>query len=259
MALGFKSAKPFFHVCLLALIVSCSSSPRENEGRVNQRFSTISIVSTDDLISADAADIDSPGQTEVTIAGGATGAVGGAMIGAAACAPTGPYAALCAAAAVIPGAIAGLLTGATAANLWWSGTVSHEEALYLKEEASYVAGTRDWNEELAQALKQELPDEVVRPAPEADVQVIPLIEEIAFLEADDDLVRMKISAVLVFSDGKSGDSARHGHFRFSAKSERRLIDEWLDEEGGAIAKAMDNGLAKIAGRMTKLILEKRSS
>lgn len=254
----WASARLIAHVCVATLISACASSGQEDDTQVRYRFSSIAIVSRAELVAVESVDTGSLSKTEMTVAGGATGALGGAMAGAAVCAPTGPYAAICIAAAVVPGAIAGLVGGALTANALWFSGVSQEEELYLKEEASHLSAKRDIHGELAQTLKEKLPPDLTAPVPEADVQAIPIIKEIMFVAADDEMLQLKVSAMLVFSEVGEVDSVRKGHFMFSAKSSHKPLDDWLTLDGSAMANAMDKCLSDISDDMARLIVERRS-
>jgi hypothetical protein len=153
----------------------------------------------------------------------------------------------------------GVAIGTAGALLWGSTGLSDEDTMYLKEEALRLSSTRDMNNELAQALQQQLPGEMLRPAVEADVQAIPVIEKINFFKTDNDLVFIKVEGGLTFAAGTGDEVTRHGHLGFSARTEKMPIDDWLDTSGQAIGEAMDECLDKIARKMANLILERRSS
>ena len=116
--MAIETRKPQLIVFILlalcsVLLTSCAGSPTADSPEVDTSFSTISIISTEDVVKAATSDTESERSTEGAIVGGVSGATTGALIGAAMCAPTVYLAPLCATIYGIYGALAGATVGVT--------------------------------------------------------------------------------------------------------------------------------------------------
>ena len=245
---------------LFAITTSCASRPSDKPRHVNPPFSTVSVISAEDVISTMTSDTESERSSEGKLVGGVSGAASGALIGAAMCVPGVYLAPLCAVVYGMYGAIAGTVVGAESGSYLWGSTgLSDDDARYFKKLTAQLISSRDLNHELAESLREKLPSRMLQAPAEADVQVVPIIKSITIEEVEDEVAVIRMRGTLIFVTGTEDDVTRHGTFGFKTKSKERPLAVWLYPGGESINQAVDAGINKFADKISHLILEKAQS
>ena len=236
-------------VCLLTS--SCASDLAYNKGKVNLQFSTVAIVTPEDIVAVTA--VESNFSTPVKGAGygSAGGSIGGAIVGAIAC---GPYLyGLCVLGMSTVGGVAGGVGGA----VYGFTGVSEEDSLYIIEEIEHIKQHRDFQNELATGVASKLPDGLVSTPLIADAQAITTINSIEFVQKKD-TVYMEVNATVTIATQEIEGESLEAKHELQVESKEADIDDWLRTGSRELEDSVNECLDELISGMTSVILQHRS-
>lgn len=236
-------------VCLLTW--SCTIDPVYKQNKAKLQFSTIAIVTPEDIvaIAVDGAESKSTRLGTGVGYGMAGGIVGGASVGALAC---GPYLyGIC----VIGMGMVGMIAGGTGGALYGFTGISEDDSLFIMEEMAHLSQKRDFQRELAIGVKSRLPDELVTTPEMADAQAITSVNSIEFVEQGKGAVYMKVSAILTIATQEDEGEFHEVKRNIHVKSKKTNIEEWLRVGSGKFENSVDDCLDELIAEMASVILQ----
>lgn len=234
---------------LCLIICSCSGGPSQKEAGSQLSFSTIAIVTPEDVIALGGAKTKSSRAGKGITYGSAGGATGGAMVGALAC---GPYFyGIC----VVGMSAAGMIAGGTAGALYGFSGVSEEESLYIIEEMTHLGHTRDFQQELASGVESRLPEEIVSTPKLSSAQAIAKVHSIDFVGGKNDSVYLKVSATVSIVTRVTGNDFAEYQRNISMRSRDAHLDDWLRVDSQKFGEAVDECLDGLIIEITQIIMK----
>lgn len=184
------------------------------------------------------------GKTALAGAGaGAAAGAGWAMV-------CGPYFFLCAL-AVVPTAA---LVGGTTGGLAGSASDAHktppdEQLLALDQQFSKIHQQRSLHMDIRDSLEKQIPaDRLADPAlAEAIVELT--LSDVRFTRTVSNKYRWTLKSIMVVTWNRHGGRARHSYEIYEDSSAALPLDEWLQNDGEQLSRALDNSVQGLARRM----------
>lgn len=236
-------------VCLLTC--SCASNPAYNRGEVNLQFSTVAIVTPEDIVAVEAVESNFSTPGKGANYGSAGGTIGGAMAGALAC---GPYLyGIC----VLGLSTVGMIAGGIGGALYGFSGVSEEDSLYIIEEMAYLRQHRDFQNELAAGVASKLPAGLVSTPLIADAQAITTINSIGFVQKKD-TVYLEVNATVTIATKKIDGEFLETKHELQVESKEADIDDWLRTGSRELEGSVNECLDDLISGMASVILEHRN-
>jgi hypothetical protein len=239
--------------CLSLLLSSCAQTPQTITTDEPPQFERLALITPEMFTGIERADSHSDYVDDALFTGTAVGAVGGALIGAAACGPFfyGVCVFIFATQGMAVGGVAGLAGGA----LYATTGFSHEDALYINEILPRLDQERDFQQELAVHLKLELPREMQSTPELADVQVLVILDRINIIQRYGNKIQIETAGLLVLS-WKVDEKRQTTHtIEFHSMSPEGDIDLWLADGGTLFGVAISDSLFDLATQMTATLLQ----
>jgi hypothetical protein len=205
---------------------------------------------------------DVPAGTSVGMFGGAAG---GTAIGVGACAPSAIVPIFyfgCITMYALGGAAVGGIAGAVGGTYVTDG-FSQTDIPYLEVVTNKIDARRDYQQELADLLTQQLPPAMQSTPELADVQVLAILKQINLLKRPDDRMQIETTGLLVYSVEVEIQTDVDEFFPSPVQKEHRIItiefrslspeediDLWLADDGKRYGVAITDRLSDIASQMT---------
>lgn len=237
------SAKLFMLATAALLLCSCASHTPNSEKTA--LFESVAFVTAKDL-----PELTRPGAEREAVdanvkSGAAAGALGGAAIGAAACGPV-LYGG-CLAIMSWYGLVVGSVGGAAVGLYNYSG-LSYTDSAYVEEVLSGISDRRDFHVDLRTQVERNVPAEALADPQEADAQIVVLINQISFIEVEDELVSTQVQGAMTLSQAQAPDEQPYRE-SFMARTSAKDIDDLIAGDGQLLESEIDECLSEIADLM----------
>jgi hypothetical protein len=232
----------------LSVVCSCATDSGSKVDDVKVQFSTVAIVTPDNVVAIEGAETKFTRAVKGVTYGSAGGAVGGAMVGALAC---GPYFyGVC----VVGMSAAGMLAGGTAGAMYGFTGVSKQDSLYILEEIENLRYHRDFQSELAEGVIRRLPMDIVSTPEEAAAQAIAHVKSIEFIETDKGSVYMEINARVTIVSRRESASYEQIEKSIIVSSSVDQLENWLTPGSDKFESAVNECMEKITEEMATIVL-----
>ena len=233
-------------VSLAMVIAGCASeTPRPH---VQPRtFASVAIVSPYEFV--DYISPETKGEKAAQGAGTGAGSlgVGGMVAGALVC---GPFLyGLCLAGL----GLAGLVVGGTGGLIYGVTGISGKDVETLDRKMHELGAGEDLQTMLADSLRAKLPEQMLAPLEEAEVQALVSVSKIEMRHSDDELY-LKVTARFEYTR-RSSQEPQGGHREFEGRSVRYPLDHWLSDDQSAMQAAWGECREKIVLEMARLLNE----
>jgi hypothetical protein len=193
------------------------------------------------------------------VPGVAAGTLTGLAAGSATCSSAGLFGPIAYAGCVtMSGLIGAVAGGIVGGSVYGTSGLSEEDTLYVNEALSFIDQNRDFQQELHSDLKQRLPKEMLTTSDIADVQVLTVLTRINFIQRSEEEVQIETIGVLVFNREIANELQVIHTINFDAKSQKKGIEDWLDNGGEFFGVAITNCLADLAEQMSSTLLKLRT-
>jgi hypothetical protein len=202
----------------------------------------------------------------IPAAGLAGGTAGGTAIGIGACAPAAPMPLAyvgCLSGFMLAGMAVGFGTATTGYSVGYSAGYSERYFNYLKVVALRINEKRDYQQELADHLTQQLPSAMQSKPELADIHVMANLARINLLKRPDDKMQIETVGLLVFSSVVEIETDTDEFFRPETQKERRInkiefrslspeedIELWIEDDGKRYGVAISDCLTDLSSQMT---------
>lgn len=120
---------------------------------------------------------------------------------------------------------------------------------------THLSQSRDFQSELAKALINRLPPEVLARPETADIQATAKIRSIEFVESDKDAVYMRITAALIYVRRTETDFSDYKPIEFHSRSVAKDLDVWLNTDDENFSAALTECIQIISEKMAEYILK----
>ena len=222
------------------------AKPRRAEPNEIPQFDRVTIVPQDTFTAVGRGESQGSRASKGTLGGALAGTAAGGLMGASACAATGPFAPACFAYYMSMGLLAGGVTG----SLYGFTGMSREDHTAVNLALSRLSQQRNFQSELEQALVA-ASDGICVLNEEATVQLVSKLDTIEVKQSTLSNVRMVFDASLVFtwSDSEKGVSTAIESYR--AESEWQALDDWLGKDGAAFGAAITLAIEQLAEQMSQ--------
>lgn len=227
---------------------SCMTTSPEEQGLPNRTFSTITLVSPQDIASIETPETSSERFREGITTGSAGGSLGAMLVGAAAC---GPYLyGLCVAGL----GAAGLLAGGAAGAMYGFTGISSDDAEKLSRKMATLNRRSDLQSELVAELRREVPAKMLAAPEAADVQAILTIEHLSFVKDKDEVYVEAFVRFQYATDGAEG-RPEEGSQSFRGRSHRHPLDTWVEESHKELGLAVNECFERISEKISLVLVE----
>ena len=205
-----------------------------------------------------------PGETtevygnEAVAGGVAAGAAGGALYGAGvgfvsgfSC---GPLFIICSPAGAVVGTAAGAVVGGVVIGVEKGATsLPREKAEALNALLTRMYLESDFGEDMARAFTQNSDGrfQLVDASPQIDVALA--VDELKFEQHGGDALTMHVAVTMQVRYGLRQDQQTK-RYVFRAKSDKRVVDDWLADEGRLLHGETERLLAKTTAQMVQVLL-----
>lgn len=231
-------------VSLAISVTGCVNEPSKPELKPSS-FETVAIVSPYEFI--DYITPETKGKKAVEGAGRGAGSVGLGAIAAGALA-CGPFLyGLCVAGA----GLAGMVVGGTGGLIYGVTGISGEDVKTLDRKLHELGAASDLQTMLTDSLRGKLPEDMLAPVEDAEVQALVSISKIEMRHRDDGLY-LKVTARFEYAR-KVSQEPQGGHREIEGGSSRHPLDYWLTADEAAMQAAMTECREKIATEMALLL------
>ncbi len=188
-------------------------------------------------------------------AGASTGALAGADAGAVAGEGTGRFARIAVPVSAGLGRALGAAAGATTGVLM--GGLQGLPAEKAQRVTLYLAGvamSRDFQEELRSAVEATVPRNRRSAANRADAAAILQLTHLELEQHLDDEISLRMRAKMSLEWGSNRENPHSQSHDYVYETSDRHIDDWLLDDGAAFDTSFTEGIATIAGEMSRDIL-----
>lgn len=233
-------------IAVAASLVACASAPADKAPSTDFRYSSIALVSPQEII--DATQPRTRGQEAQKGAGTGlvSGTLGGAAVGAIAC---GPFLyGLCVTGLAWAGMVAGGATGALYGFTGFPKDVAHK----LERRVEALSSQYDLQSLLVTHIRQQVPPAMLAEPDIAEVQAVLVIENVEFIKKGR-TAHLVSTVRATFESTESRRVPEHGTRVFKGTSNEFEVDDLLDEASDSLRQAMRQGLLEVADQVVAVM------
>lgn len=204
------------------------------------------------------ADLEARTTTRALLTGGGVGAAGGAVAGAtaggAAAVGTGPFALIFVPAGALVGGAIGLVAGGTVGAV--AGGLQGlpaQKAERVTEILTGIAGSRDFQKELVEAVTRAVPSQRRAEPERAEAIVIVRLTRLELDQSMSDEIALQLNAKLTLTWGPP-EKPLSREYDYDYETPDRHVDEWLADDGAPFSVAITESIDAIAGDISEKLL-----